>query len=548
MVGNIPFLCSRMRYKKLQPSSLFRGLLLLLWFVQNTHSQGFIIPKNGVFLHSFEQYAYLNGRIHTSTLPYSLGDFPKAVADSLDSLQGFPKAWDKTLQWLVNKDFIERKQPESQVLINPLFDLGLSVGKGNGARQLTYTLAGGLDIKATLKNKIFFDLQGSLYQGKYPLYIQQHIQKDSVIPGLGYAYGNASSAYTYNWSGLLSYKPVSYFTATIGNGKHFIGDGYRSLLLSYNANNYNYLKLDVNFWKIRYWVLYTRMMDFRGSEGNPTKFASKFATLHYLDLLIGKRLSFGIFESVVWENKNQDGITRGFDIQYLNPFIFFRPVEYSLGSPDNVLLGANIRFRFLKRQVFYMQILLDEFFLKEVKAWNGWWANKQGFQVGLKGYDLAGVKGLFYQGEINYIRPYTYTHYQIQQNYAHFGQPLAHPLGANFVEGMGKLAFQSGQHGIEGKLIYSIFGTDSGSVNFGGNLYKPYTSRPYEYGNKVGQGIRNNMMYVELNYSYLINRKWNFRFEINLAMRNNTNLIQSSKETYVGIGLKSGLPYRYTDY
>jgi hypothetical protein len=544
----IPLLCRRMLQKGITNWAFRLGWMVLGCMPFVVHAQSFQIPRQGAYMHAFENYAYKEGRIHTSTLPFQINDFPKAIYDSLDSLQGFPKAWDKKLNWLVNQHFIERNHQHSQVLIDPIFELSTSIGRGNGQRQYNYSIAGGLDLKATVKNKVYIDLQGALFQGKYPLYIRQHIQNDSVIPGLGYAYGSNASAYTYNWSGQVSYKPVSYFTASIGNGKHFIGDGYRSLLLSYNANNYNYLKLDVNFWKIRYWVLYTRMLDVSGSGGRMGKFASKFATIHYLDLLVGKHTSLGLFEAVVWENKNQDGSARGFDIQYLNPFIFFRPVEYSLGSPDNALLGANMRIRFLKRQVFYVQILLDEFFLKEVRAWNGWWANKQGFQVGLKGYDLAGIKGLFYQGEINYVRPYTYTHYQIQQNYAHFGQPLAHPLGANFIEGLGKLAYQTQQHAIEGKLIYAIFGTDSGSVNYGSNVYKPYTSRPYEYGNKVGQGIRNKMMYLELSYSYLINRKWNLRVEVNLAMRANSNPIQYTKETYFGLGIKSGLPLRYTDF
>ena len=251
---------------------------------------------------------------------------------------------------------------------------------------------------------------------------------------------------------------------------------------------------------------------------------------------------------MVWENKNPDGSTRGCEINYLNPFIFFRPVEYSLGSPDNVLMGANLRARFLKRQVFYMQIVLDEFLFKEVLARKGWWANKQGFQVGLKGYDLLGTKGLFYQGEINYVRPYTYTHYQITQNYANFNQPLAHPLGANFMEALGRLIYQKEKHSIEAKLIYAIYGTDTDSTNYGGNVYKPYTSRPSEYGNHVGQGLKSTSVYAELKYSLLLNRKWNLMFETGLAIRMNKNTTIATNETYLNIGFRTTLPGRYTDF
>jgi hypothetical protein len=44
-------------------------------------------------------------------------------------------------------------------------------------------------------------------------------------------------------------------------GVNFIGDGYRSLLLSDNSFNYPYLKIVAKFWHINYMVLYSQMMD-----------------------------------------------------------------------------------------------------------------------------------------------------------------------------------------------------------------------------------------------------------------------------------------------
>jgi hypothetical protein len=425
--------------------------------------------------------------------------------------------------------------------------LGTSVGVKGGKRS-NYEIAGGLNLNGQIGKKISISVQGLAMSGKYQTYLANYITANNVVPGTGYAAGSGDKYSTYNLSGYMAYHPTSYFTATLGHGKHFVGDGYRSLLLSYNSNNYNYLKLDVSFWKIKYWILYTRMTDISQSGGDVAKFETKFNTMHYFDLLVGKHYSIGLFESVVWANKNLDGSTRGFDLQYLNPFIFIRPIEYSLGSPDNVLLGTNIRARILKRQVFYLQIVLDEFLLKEVLARKGWWANKQGFQVGLKGYDLLAIKGLFYQGELNYVRPYTYTHYQIQQNYGNFNQPIAHPLGANFMEGIGRLAYQKKQYGIEAKLIYYIYGTDKDSVNFGSNIYKPYTSRPLEYGNKVGQGLKNKVAYGEVKFSLLINRKWNLMFETGLTVRMDKTLLSKTNETYFNIGFRTILPARNTDF
>ena len=48
-------------------------------------------------------------------------------------------------------------------------------------------------------------------------------------------------------SAYISYSPWSFLNIQAGHGKHFIGNGYRSLLLSDNAFNYPYLKLLFNY-------------------------------------------------------------------------------------------------------------------------------------------------------------------------------------------------------------------------------------------------------------------------------------------------------------
>ena len=56
------------------------------------------------------------------------------------------------------------------------------------------------------------------------------------------------------------------------------------------------------------------------------------------------------------------------------------------------------------------------------------------YKLGGKYFDAFTVKNLDLQGEMNMVRPYTYTHYDSTANYTHYNQPLAHPLGAGFAE------------------------------------------------------------------------------------------------------------------
>lgn len=57
-------------------------------------------------------------------------------------------------------------------------------------------------------------------------------------------------------SGYVSYSSNKHFNFQVGHGKHFVGDGYRSLLLSDNALNYPYARITSTFGKLQYTNLY----------------------------------------------------------------------------------------------------------------------------------------------------------------------------------------------------------------------------------------------------------------------------------------------------
>jgi hypothetical protein len=193
-----------------------------------------------------------------------------------------------------------------------------------------------------------------------------------------------------------------------------------------------------------------------------------------------------LFESIIWQGTDPNRV-RSFDVNYLNPVIFFRPTEYALGSSDNALVGGAFKIKVgaKQKQQFYGQLILDEFLLKEVLAifkklvkprdptiQYGWWANKQGVQLGFKSFDLFTLANLSIQTEINAVRPYTYTHGSVQQNYAHFNQALAHPLGANFVESVTFMNYQFKKWLFETQFVYAIYGKDENGINYFKDIFK----------------------------------------------------------------------------
>jgi hypothetical protein len=276
-------------------------------------------------------------------------------------------------------------------------------------------------------------------------------------------------------------------------------------------------------------------------------YQKKYSSIHYLSWNVTKRFNFSIFEAIVWDSRDTLG-GNGFDVNYLNPVIFFRPIEYSVGSPDNAILGASSRFKVSKKIWLYGQIAIDEFYLKFIREKEGWWANKQSFQLGAKWFDALWIKNLFGQIEYNYARPYTYSHGLPLQNYAHFGQPLAHPYGANFKEVVALGSYKYKNWIPELKIVTSSIGLDTGSVNYGQNVYKSYVYRPADKGNFVGQGLNTKLLFTEFKLNYQLNSAYLLRVFAGIQFRSQSNNIASTKETWIVFGLKTALFNLYRDY
>ena len=370
----------------------------------------------------------------------------------------------------------------------------------------------------------------------------------NIIPGFGYRYNSLPGKIYYeNLNFHLNWSPNRFINFQIGRGKNFWGNGYRSLFLSDVATSYPFIKFTTNFWHIKYVSLVAQLKDIRGSNGNPSKYFNKYATFHILSWNITKRFNLQIFESVVWQSKDTLQ-NRQLDINYLNPVIFYRPVEYSLGSSDNSLMGLGLNFKPFEKSLIYGQWLLDEFVLEKVREKNGWWANKFALQIGIKVYDAFKVKGLLLQTEYNAIRPYTYSHGSIYQNYAHFNQPLAHPMGANSRDWVSIINYTFKFITINNRLILGNYGSDNDSTNFGGNLYQSYKTRPGDYNHYIGQGIDNDLFIWRTGIECLLIKQNNLKIEIGFMYRKLSNLYYTEKTPFVFFGIKANLYNVYNDF
>jgi len=97
--------------------------------------------------------------------------------------------------------------------------------------------------------------------------------------------------------------------------------------------------------------------------------------------------------------------------------------------------------------------------------------------------DVFGIDNLDVQLEANYIRPFTYSHFDTIGNYTHYNQPLAHPLMSNIKEYIGIVRYQPAPKWmLQGKVISWVAGSDLAGQNYGNNIFRSNDTRSANFG------------------------------------------------------------------
>lgn len=459
-----------------------------------------------------------------------------------------PSANTGILKRFFSTNLFDWENDDVRVRINPLFNF--EMGNDSHTGETWFVNTRGAMVEGKLGNDLAFYVDIRENQATFPGYIDEFAEQRDVVPGQGRRkdYGERGHDFAQS-TGYLSYNAGRWINFQAGFGKNFIGDGYRSLFLSDVAYSYPYLKMTATFLKAKYMLLISELKHFeRDKTLGDTRFPSKYGAFHYLNWNIGERFSLGLFESVIWASKDTVG-NRGLDINYVTPLVVFRPVEYNLGSPDNMTMGINIKYIPWRDAAVYGQFVLGEFKFDEVFSSEKWWANKQGFLAGMEIVNLLGIRNLDFQTEYSHVRPYTYSHYQPITNHGHFNQELAHPLGANFRESISFLRYRTGRWHFEVKSQLASKGLDfSEDISYGGNIHKPNITRPSEYDHEIGQGLNSKLTQAEFNVSWLINPKNNMNLMMGARYRKMSNNERTVSGNYIYAAFRTSLQNIYYDY
>ena len=523
---------------------------VLLSFAWTGYAQDNSVHQNASF-QPYDRYLYNSeNRFHTSIKPYDMTEVNQIV--NIDTLY-VKECKNKLVNHLLNNYWVRFRSDILNFNINPTFNFELSQHNGDNNDDIGWINDRGVFVNGNITDKVYFYSAFHEIQSNFTDYRRDRIKElgRNTIPGIsrGKAFGEKGGLdYAYA-EGFVSYIPNRYFGFQLGHGKNFIGDGYRSLILSDNAQNYPYFKVTTNVWHFKYIMMWSQQYYLDQNHKGNTRYPKKWNVMHYFDWSVTKWLNVAFFETINWGDDTL-GTQRGFEFNYINPCIFLRPVEFSIGSPDNCLMGLTGTLTLWKNHVFYGQFILDEFKFSEFKKHSGWWGSKYGLQAGYKTFDIAGVKNLDFQTEFNYVRPFIYSHFTYSQNYAHAGQPLAHPRGSNFYESVSFLRYSWKRFFFDARYSYMVYGADTTGTNYGGDIFKLYQTRTQEYDNKIGIGADKNVItYKDFTVSYMLNPKSNMTISLGVTNRTQKcDIHDDTNQWMYFIGFRTNLNNFYYDF
>lgn len=434
--------------------------------------------------------------------------------------------------------------------LNPV--LGLSGGASND--DLPFQNSRGFTFRGSIDGKIGFYSYITENQMRFPRYYSDFIRSRSAIPGYGFHKGFGKDGYDFfNARAYITFRPVKPIQVLFGHDKLFVGNGYRSLVWSDHAKEHLMLRVHTHIGRMHYHNVFSELNDLDYLSGSGDGVQKKYSAFHYLGLdLIPGKLNLGFFEQIIFQRLDSNGVSRGFDPNYLNPVIFYRAIEHGLNSSDNALLGMDFKWNFLNRFSLYGQVVLDEFVKKEMFRRTGWWGNKWALQTGVKWINVLNVPQLDLQLEANWVRPYTYSHSSDGLTATHYNQALAHPLGANFREQLVVVRYQPlAQWNVRAFFMHAFRGLDGqlpGSPNYGSDITKTYApaNRPFERGIRIGDGIpeKLNMVDFMISYRFFHNMFWDYR----LIYRSSTGNSSAQNTWFIGTGIRINLDVTRYDF
>ncbi|MFH2141755.1 MAG: hypothetical protein ABIJ97_04990 [Bacteroidota bacterium] len=477
-------------------------------------------------------YSYINQHVNVDSALYGF---------NIKDLEIFNKSHSWLLRKLKSEDLILVDTTDFFLAINPLFHFQSGYSASDTSRLFINTR--GIMVKGTIANKLSFYSDFFENQAFFPEYIHQYVLQSKVIPGQGRNRGFKGSGHDFSGaSGYLSYSPKTWLNFHLGHSKNFIGEGYRSLLLSDYSYNYPFVKTSLTFNKFQYIYMLSSHQEISVSDSRLLAYQRKHGSFNYLNIIINKNIQFGLLEAVIWKSTDSTS-NNNFNLNFFNPIIYTRSIQYGLNNGNNILLGFQTKIRITKHYQLYEQIILDNY----SESYTG---KKFGYQTGLKIFEPFNFKNLYIQLEYNNVEPYTYAHDNVLQSYTNANESLAHPNGANFNEIFGRLFYSYRDFYLDIKYIRTNIGYDYSYYHYGSDIFVSDTMATINPDDLLmdRNGLLTEITQLNLRLGYIINPRTNMQVFIECNNRAFINKTIDDKNTYIFFGIRTSLANQYYDF
>jgi hypothetical protein len=449
------------------------------------------------------------------------------------------KLWDESFVGIDSGDF--------SIHIDPLFNL--QFGKDKAGSKTLFTNTRGGVVQGNLGKKFAFGSWFYEDQAIFPQYWDVIIDSSRVAPGQGRAKRYQKTGWDYAYSGgYISWRALKNLNIEFGQGKNFIGNGYRSLLLSDVSTNYPYLRIDWTYKRIRYTKMFTAFTNFYYPFKDIREFYTKTGTIQLLSIDISRKWQVSFFEMNIWNNPDSSGLFN-WNPELLNPIPYMESVLRRDPLKYNGIDGINLVYQPINGIQVYGQLAYNKTFSSHYSSFIQ--LHHFGYQVGMKYYDPLKIKNGFIQLELNQVQPNTFSQTNPFLSGTHFQQPLGHPLGANFREFLVISNYRYKRFFIEIKSTFAKYGADIGTNRWGKDLLKPYpedinSNQPADL--KLFQGMSTKLFTGNMEVSYYINPKTNMNLTTGIYLRYEKYSSINNQIQMFYVAFRTSLSNLYNDY
>ena len=401
---------------------------------------------------------------------------------------------------------------EDQVRLttDPLLNFSISPKKTTEGYLYSSNVRG-FRITGDLTKKLSFETRFYESQFFYPDYLSQkaldRAENENTIDAIAFGIGRAKKFKEDGIdaglaNGYVSFSPAKGMIFQLGHGRHFFGDGYRSLLLSDYAPDYQYLSGQYHFFdgKLLYKHVHAKLYNLSRIPVSTTPesmLVPKSFGFNQLSFQATPALSFSFFEGTVFKAYNANSGTSTPHFSYYFPVVGSHLLAIDSLSSNSSIYGLNFSYLLTKSMKIFTQFAVRS-------------ANKIGAQFGIRNeFSIDKRKTIsFLNVEHNYVPTAMYavdSNNQFQL-FSHMGHELAHPLGSGFSEWAIK-----GQINY-GRLFFRI-GNTFVKIDSPGNN-QPFADQVFTSNDLIEAVDKSNLINLNNSIGFLINTATRMEFSI----------------------------------